>query len=141
MKYCLFLIVLLGISINGLGQDPAYGKFEPLNQWSNIPTAEERLNFDNLFHSLSENAKYTGIIILEFEPGTKAGTGQKQIKRIADWAIVRKTDLSRLTFWLAEADREQTTLLLLAKDSDLIEKLSKGYETINAANLKHVNKK
>ncbi len=103
---------------------------EPFSQYRKVSANDEKAQIDNLYYYLSLNENYKGIILLEFDRKIPVNKRIKRLEEVIKWLKLRKYDVSRLSFSIAEDDSKNTTILLLQEKSKIFENLSKGYKLI-----------
>lgn len=108
---------------------------EPLSFYGKISSNDEKAQFDNLYHYISLNKDYEGVILLRFDKKTPLNRRIKRLKEVIKWIEFRKFDKSRISFAISENASEDTTVFLLKEKSEAYEDLVKDRELIKGEDL------
>ncbi len=103
-----------------------------MSRYAKASANEEKAHLDNLFHTLSEDKIYEGIIIFKFDKKTSINRKIKRLREIIKWTKLRKFDVNRISFMISEEDSEYTTLLVLQESSKFYKGLNKDYKLVRA---------
>lgn len=108
---------------------------EPFSRYGKVSANDEKAQLDDLYYTLLENDNYEGVMLLEFDRKTPVSKRIKRLKEIIKWLEFRKYDASRVFFSIAEADSENTTILVFQKNSEFFKDLNEKYKLLKSEDI------